>query len=505
MGEIFKSTWKFNIVIFFISFCMSIIIVHLTDVLTVMIVFSVITISIIIRNNNYKNIIKITILALALFSGILRVQYDNYILSSKKHVSSYIGQEVMIDGYVIREMNSNSQVTKVIVKIKELSTECSITSISNLVGFVILEYESYANIELYDNISIKGALKEVENYSSYDYKGYLEDNNIYSIISGNGEDIVILRRDESILRRIYKAKDKINHKMFSILPSPHSELLMGILYGSGMKISDDLSKKMSNVGITHIIAVSGYNISLLMISTGKIARVIGRKLYTYSAIVLIILFIIFVGIDNIPVVRAGLMYIIFLICRLTGRKRNICIILSFTIFMFMLKNPDIYKFVSFQLTFASTSGILIMGNFYKKVFNFLPDILLEYFSSTISAISLTLPVIIFNFGKISLVSPIVNLFVLPIISFITVGGLILVFLLVLNLQLFAYILGYVFWLMIEYVLWVVNVFNHERFGVIELNSKTSREVVGVVVSIINLVVINIRKSLYDKNAFNKSK
>jgi len=98
-----------------------------------------------------------------------------------------------------------------------------------------------------------------------------------------------------------------------------------------------------------------------------------------------------------------------------------------TIFMMVMVNPRILDFdVGFQLSFLATWGLLIfMSGFQNLKIKFIPEVFLEVFFSTLSALLLTVPVIMINFQHFSLISFPANLIVLPFISLLMLLGVML--------------------------------------------------------------------------------
>ncbi|HRN70949.1 MAG TPA: ComEC/Rec2 family competence protein, partial [Candidatus Woesebacteria bacterium] len=97
------------------------------------------------------------------------------------------------------------------------------------------------------------------------------------------------------------------------LPEPHASLLNGIVLGVDLQTTYSFKEKLKDVGLIHIVVLSGMNITLLSaVILQIIIPLFGRKIATIATIVSIIVFIWFVGIDP-PIVRAGIMGILSLI------------------------------------------------------------------------------------------------------------------------------------------------------------------------------------------------
>jgi len=197
-----------------------------------------------------------------------------------------------------------------------------------------------------------------------------------------------------------------------------SAILSGILFGYRSSLDEKLSEEFRIVGITHILAISGFNITLiinvfgyLLVKSGKIG-----KLAFIS--VAIILFAIFTG-YSASVVRASFMGIISVLGDFLNRPVPILNSLLMSVFVIVLTDPLAFNFdLSLQLSMFATLSLILFSN--KIEINIMS--FGEILSGTITAQILTLPVIIYYFGSISLISPIANVLVLPFLPIIMILG-----------------------------------------------------------------------------------
>ncbi|MDD3303283.1 MAG: ComEC/Rec2 family competence protein, partial [Candidatus Gracilibacteria bacterium] len=238
-----------------------------------------------------------------------------------------------------------------------------------------------------------------------------------------------------------------------------SILLSGILIGARENIPKNLSKDFNNSGTTHIIAVSGFNITILIIFLGfflKFVPVIMRTILIFS---FLIIFCIFVGLEA-SVIRAGIMGIIGYSITSLGRKSSSITTVLITCFLMLLYNPLYINYdLSFQLSFLAVLGILFTKDFFDKIFYFFPETLAirESFSITMSAMVLTLPITIFNFGQLVLLTPISNILISWNISFVMLFG----FLSILGYFItpfFGIILGFFSYIFLKFDLSIIHYF-----------------------------------------------
>lgn len=199
----------------------------------------------------------------------------------------------------------------------------------------------------------------------------------------------------------------------SILPEPSASLLNGILFGIKSGMPRDLYNALINTGTLHIIALSGINISILTALTAKITLFMGRKASSILTICLIVLFVLFVG-PSPSVVRAAMMGSLSLLAVYFGKRDWGLLSLFLVAGIMLIFDFSLIKNLSFQLSFLATFGIILATGKVKRQFtsgllNRSIYWLKENLKITLSAQLFTLPIILFNFHRLSLIAPIANL------------------------------------------------------------------------------------------------
>lgn len=200
-----------------------------------------------------------------------------------------------------------------------------------------------------------------------------------------------------------------NQAIEKILPEPQASFLAGLLFGIEENIPENLLENFNLTGTRHITALSGYNITIIASLLMGFLLWIGfwRKHAFFIAIIGIIFFVLFTG-ASASVVRAAIMGTLVLIAQQVGRASSPKNLLASAAFLMILKEPTaLLDNIGLQLSFAATIGIIYFSPYLKK----LPQIL----STTLSAQIAVMPLIIFYFKQVSLISPIANLLILPII------------------------------------------------------------------------------------------
>ena len=235
----------------------------------------------------------------------------------------------------------------------------------------------------------------------------------------NPETINIVgNRGNIIVRNIYNVGDAFENSLNKILSEPYAALQAGIILGVKRNIPDSLMSEFNRTGTSHIIAVSGYNVTIIIMFLSYYLMRFSRKISFYGSLLGIIGFVILTG--AVPsVMRAGILMTMVLFAKFIGRRSYYPILILLVSDIMILFNPYILKNdISFQLSFLAFTGLVYISpkieNF--KIINKFPDLAKKAFSETMGAQIGVLPILLFNFGILSLVAPLANSLILPTVS-----------------------------------------------------------------------------------------
>lgn len=215
--------------------------------------------------------------------------------------------------------------------------------------------------------------------------------------------------------------DTVSHRLF---PEPEIGLFAGIVAGFKDEIPQYLGDAFRFAGLSHIVAVSGFNVTILIQSIDRLTQSLPRALKLAILLGSIIAFVLFTGASP-PVVRAGLLASLYLYVRFIHRRASILRLLILTAGLMTMQNPLIVRHdIGFQLSFAAVIGLVLYGNRIQQwlIRYRLPPWLAEVLAATIAAQVTTLPLLIHHFQTISLYSLIANTLVVPLIPLITITG-----------------------------------------------------------------------------------
>jgi competence protein ComEC len=198
-----------------------------------------------------------------------------------------------------------------------------------------------------------------------------------------------------------------------LLPEPHASLLNGILFGVKASMPTEFYQALITAGVLHIIALSGMNISILVNLLARMILRLGRKRSILLTMASIWGFVWFVGFSP-SIVRAAGMGCVSLLAVYLGRQHYGLLSLILISMIMLLFDWNLLKSISFQLSFLATLGIILAGGKTQcqntdGVKQSLVSAVHENLRLTLSAQLFTLPVILFNFRRLSLIAPLANI------------------------------------------------------------------------------------------------
>lgn len=216
---------------------------------------------------------------------------------------------------------------------------------------------------------------------------------------------------------VTEGRDWFAARIQNLIPEPEASLGLSYLLGMKAGLSEELSENLRTVGLVHIVVASGAHLGILVEIARKIFGKISRFAGLLFSILFILLFMMMVGWTP-SIMRAGIMAILNLLAWYVGRKiapwRIILIVAAATLMI----NPTYVTNLGWLLSFASFGGIMILGPQMMKFFygKKKPGPISSTIITTISATIMTLPLTLYYFGQISLISVVANLLILPTLS-----------------------------------------------------------------------------------------
>lgn len=288
---------------------------------------------------------------------------------------------------------------------------------------------------------------------------------------------------------------------------------IGILFGDKILIDADAKESFQRVGMTHIMAVSGLHMSVWVYG---LYRLLKRAHVTEGrASFISILFsfcVVCFSSFSVSVIRAMIMTCVYLSAGLFKRRSDALNSLGLAIFLMCIVNPFVVCDVSFLLSVFSTLGIILTSSELSKlkdtvkhtkiksVLDIMPiKYLTESIALSVSASAFTYPIAVGIFGGISLVSPIVNLLVIPALTpCLLLSG---VMTMLPSLTLLMKIVRHFLILFENYVFFFVEIFARLRFSYIQTENLVFCVVIPIIAATVLCVLYSIKEKKFNVTAF----
>ena len=367
----------------------------------------------------YKNrIARVAIFAVLFFiAGIWRTEID----LKKLEGLNLSGKDISAEAAVVKEPERKEKYQKLIVEFTPSPPEADSPLLTKGEDLrLLINADPYLKINYGDKIRIDCSLEIPKNFSdSFNYRMYLAKDKIYYLCRSARIEKIGSGGGDRIYGVILKIKNKMEEKINRAIPQPEAALANGLLFGGSNRLSREISDNFSKTGMTHIVAVSGYNVSIIaeyLILAG-IFLGLWRKQAFWLALAGIIIFVVMIGLPA-SAVRAGVMGTLLIWAMKNGRLANSQNAIIFAGVIMLIINPLILRWdIGFQLSFMATLGIIMLAPFWEKYFIKKHKALglTEILFLTISAQIFVLPIILRDFHNLSLVSIPANLLILTIV------------------------------------------------------------------------------------------
>ncbi len=299
-------------------------------------------------------------------------------------------------------------------------------------------------LEYGDEVRLWGELKTPEaksNPGQFDYRRYLENEKIHRIFMGFGSrSVKLLQKGKpSFLKWVFRVRLAIKERIDYLFSFPENEVLSALLIGMRKKIPESIQDDFARTGTTHILAVSGLNVSIvggLLYFLMRLMR-LPRKLNALVSLVCVTVYVLISG-YNAPVMRAGIMGGILMGGLLIDKESDLLNSLAIAFFALLFFKPQNLFSAGFQLSFISVFAIFLVvpplknnwfaekkiltltakPSFFRKISRFYQDI----FLATVAASLGTFPLILYYFRIASPISLLANLAIVPLMNFATFVG-----------------------------------------------------------------------------------
>ncbi len=288
-----------------------------------------------------------------------------------------------------------------------------------------------ADISYGDEVEATGAIELPENFMTdqgmeFDYVSYLYKDNILYKMQNANVSVLSHGHGNWLVAKLIPVKAAIVRSFHRALPGNDADLLAGLDLGEKGGISNEFRDELVTTGTIHIIALSGYNVTILANALRAfflIVLKVSERAAAMGGALIIVLFVVMTGLQS-SAIRAGIMALIGIFAREQGRTYSAFRALVFAGFVMILYNPRYLVYdVSFQLSFLATLGLIFLTPIFERKLARVPKKILlvvplrELAATTLGAQVGVLPFILYKMGTLSLIALPANVAVLPTIPF----------------------------------------------------------------------------------------
>lgn len=376
-----------------------------------------------------KTIILIFIIA-SLFGA-----YTHSILDKQYDLKKYENEKTKLYIQILSPPSEKTNYTQVYAKAYKVTEDNNSVGINQKV--VLNIYGDINNLNPGDKIKVIGKIiypNAASKAGEFDYNLYLKSKRVYSIVQVSSKNIELISQDNLFLyiNKIYELKNAITENMQAYMPSSAVEAVTGILWGD-KSTESELYQNLTAIGASHILSVSGLHVGYIYLLCIFLFKKVKINIKVQTLLILCILFIYAaMSAFSVSVLRACIMFAVIQCSKIYRKLYDPLSALSFAAIVILLFNPISLFTASFQLSFGAVAGILFFVPIINRKITVVKIKLLrlplQIIAITLCVQLATLPIVLYHFSSVSLVSIFANVVILPLAGIIVITAFIGMFL-----------------------------------------------------------------------------
>ena len=384
--------------------------------------------------------------------------FSSYIQQNQSIIDRYSGQYVPLIWQVKSVYKRSDYYDEYKMELSQIQD----TRINRNVFFILRVPKNF-HLWVGQEIKAQWKIYMYENKEGFSYKNNMLSQGIY--FSSSTQNIDTLSINNSVFfTSLFTVREKLLSIISQIFPQEEAIFLWWILFWARENIPQDLKQDFNNSWLTHFIAVSGFNITLCIIFVTFLFWFLPTWGRIIAVSFTIVLFSFFVWLGA-PVVRAAIMWIVGYTFLQTWNTAKNMTLLAFTAVCMALWSPLSLRYdVSLHLSFLAVIGIIYTQQYFKKLLSWVPEVFAIQEASvlTLSALSFSLPIMIFQFWQVSLLSPFANIAITWTIPLAMLWWSITILWSLVSPVLWQ-VFGFFTWILLHYAIWVVRFFWNLEF------------------------------------------
>lgn len=271
-------------------------------------------------------------------------------------------------------------------------------------------------------VVVRGVIEAPAAFDDFDYPAFLARQGIGAVIRTRNARLIDEPPRAGPAEIAAAARRWLLDGLHEMVPEPEAALGAGILLGVRSSISPEISDDFAVAGLTHVVAISGWNIAIVAAIVGTLMRPLeqrrgGRWLAPAAAAATIAGYVVLTG-GSPSVVRAALMAGAMMVARFGGSRAHAASALGLAALVMLVIAPSVLWDVGFQLSALATAGLILFAGSIEARLAGWPAWLREPIALTLAAQLTTLPVVVSSFARLSLVAPLANVAVVPLVPLV---------------------------------------------------------------------------------------
>lgn len=330
-------------------------------------------------------------------------------------VSALVGTEWQVAGTLIDEPRPRAERLQLVID--QIAAERDGRA-SRVRGRILVWLPRTTDLGVGDRIRFTASLEEPRDFDGFAYREYLARQGIGAIARPFDAEVAG-NEIGPVAAAAAGVRGWLLHGLNALVPEPEAALGAGILLGVRSGIAPEIGDAFATAGLTHVVAISGWNIAILAALVAGLTAPLtsrrGGRWMTPAVLVGSIGFYVVITGASPSVVRAALMAAAMLVARLGGSRAHAASALMLAALVMLAVAPSVLWDVGFQLSLLATAGLIWFGAAVEARLAAWPGIIREPVALTLAAQITTLPIILLNFERLSLVAPLANVLVVPLV------------------------------------------------------------------------------------------
>lgn len=353
------------------------------------------------------------LVAVCLF-GIFRYQ-QSFFPGDLPTIVDYVDTATRIEGSVLVDVERRIGFQQAILSDVRVADH-------SVFGKLLVRFPLSPRLVFNDRVMFSCTPERPEPFNGFAYDRELASRGVLATCSFPQFTTVVAHGQGGLVGFLLSFRDALITRLRAVVPEPHASFLAGLLFGGSSSLSKDLREDFSRTGTSHILAASGFNVSIfsVLLLRWLLQSPLGRRRGLMATALLLLGYVLMAGATP-AVLRAGLMAGMLIVASGVRRRVHTLNVVLLALSIMLLANPRLLlDDVGFQLSFVATCALLFVLPIVEKRFRIFPEALgirTAIASSTV-AIIFTLPILLWHFGEISLIAPLVNALVLPFVPYL---------------------------------------------------------------------------------------